>query len=265
VTIDTADAARRKSEHAARSVRTLGLPTLALVLGLGGCAIDDRTLLEQEPTAGTGGSAGSAGTGNPGGAGGSAGEPDAGPEIHCVYLLGEEPEPGCESLVDNPGFHADFAGWEAVDPAVRLGWTDVNPMDSEQSGSIAVNNTLYGMGAGTASGGARQCLEARGSAVYALAADVIIPSMQDFEWEGGLANAKAAVSIFFYKEPNCGGQTIGNFTTDYAENADEWIWLRGTTTAPPATVSMAVRLIAMKPFEQITLKALFDNVLVRER
>src|SRR5688572_17764895 len=262
---DTADAARRNSEPAARSVRTLGLPTLALVLGLGGCAVDDRTLLEQEPMGGIGGSAGSAGTANPGGNGGSAGEPDAAPEIHCVYVVDQEPEPGCESLVDNPGFHADFDGWEAVDPAVRLGWTDGDPMDNEQSGSIAVNNTLFGAGAGTASGGARQCLEARGGAVYALAADVLIPSAQDFEWEGGLAAAKAAVGIFFYKEPNCGGQTIGNFTTTYVESPDEWTWVRGATPAPPATASMAVRLIAIKPFEQITLKALFDNVLVRER
>jgi hypothetical protein len=262
---ETAAAARKKSVHAARLIRPLGLPALALILDLVGCALDDRTLLEQEPTAGTGGSAGSAGTGNPGGTGASAGETDSGPEIHCVYVAGEEPEPGCESLVDNPGFHADFEGWEAVDPAVRLGWTDGDSMDNEQSGSIAVNNTLYGMGAGTASGGARQCLEARGGAAYALAADVIIPSTQDFESEGGLANAKAAVSIFFYKEPNCGGQTIGNFTTTYVESPDTWTLVRGDTTAPPAAVSMAVRLIAMKSFEQITLKALFDNVLVRER
>ena len=242
-----------------------------LVTGLAGCALDNRTLLETEREAG--GSAGS-GTG-PGGSAGTAGNGADGtggsnplPEAPCVYT-GQPPPPGCETLVENPGFHATVDRWEApveIEQQVAFRWDISDASNNRGSGSMAVNNSLGGPTDGAASMGARQCIEAASKATYFVAADVLLPGAAEQEWwEGGLEDARAGLSVFFYIEPNCEGPSRMSLETDFVSAPDAWTTVRGMQTAPEGTKSMAVRLVVRKPFRQTSLFALFDNVLVRER
>ena len=43
---------------------------------------------------------------------------------------------------------------------------------------------------------------------------------------------------------------------------NSWRTVRGSVTAPTGTRSMSIRLVTVKPNEQVKLRALFDNVLV---
>src|SRR5262245_23346963 len=86
---------------------TLGLPAMLAACTLE--ELDERELHAGAASAGAASGAGGGGAPTSGGASGSAG---SGPARHCVYA-GAEPEPGCETLVENPGFETDVSGWYA--------------------------------------------------------------------------------------------------------------------------------------------------------
>ena len=238
---------------------------IALAVGLTGCSVDDRTLLEEGES--VGGSGGSGADARAGGTGNAGADPDAGSLKECVYVAGEAPDSECETLVKNPGFHFDSSEWQSEKSAVYLGWHPVDPSDSDSSGSMGVLNLLSGISPiGVVSEGARQCLPATQGKRYGTAVDVFIPSEQVYGWDGGFEDAKAGLSILFYRKDDCQGASIpqGSSVT-LAQGADSWKRSSGWTLAPQETLSMAVRLVVIKPISQPSLSALFDNVLVRER
>ncbi|HEX3852752.1 MAG TPA: hypothetical protein VHW01_17435, partial [Polyangiaceae bacterium] len=107
---------------------------LALILCVA-CSVDERELLTTGTDAATGGGQPSVADLNTGGAG-EAGEA---PLPRCVYL-GNSVEPGCETLVKNPGFSSNVAGWTAEDVGVSEAWLDVDATAANASGSLVVNN-----------------------------------------------------------------------------------------------------------------------------
>ncbi len=236
---------------------------LLLCAAFAGCAVDDRTLLESDASTGSAGAGGDGGAGSLG-AGGV--DDDAGPPPHCSYPA-DDGKSECQTLVDNPGFHADVSHWQNEYDAIFLRWDAGDASLSEDSGSSTINNTLFGLADGTASAGARQCLPANGLTRYQVGADVLIESGLDqfaADAEPPMNKAQAGISLLFFELPDCQGQSLAeNLTSTLVEQTDAWQPVFGSRVAPKETVSMAVRLVAMKPFRQFSMKAHFDNVLVR--
>ncbi len=235
---------------------------VCLLLAGTGCTVDDRTLLEDE----AGGTGGSGGTENPIHAGG-ADDQEVEPLPRCLYL-GTAVDPGCETLVKNAGFSTNIANWIAEPVGISEDWLRTDASDDPKSGSLVVLNLNYsvdeGAKNGTNGGGSRQCIPIKSGTTYDLAADIFIPAGQGMGFEGVYISV-AALSLFFYEEPDCGGRTKSNFTSTPVEKTDEWVHVEGSALAPKETRSMAVRLATLKPFRQNMFEAHFDNVFVRER
>ena len=225
----------------------------ALVFVALGCSVDERTLLTRAGIDGAGGSGSAAGaTGNPSLLPQAGVEDPPAPLPRCIYSS-TTAEPGCETLVKNPGF--------------TKGWLNVDASDDPHSGSLEVMNLNYkedveAIG-GTNGGGARQCVPVTAGTAYDLTADVFIPKGQGAGFEGDYVSV-ATLSVFYYEGADCGGRTLSNFTSTPVDQTDEWVHVEGSTTAPKESASMAVRLATLKPFRQLMFKAHFDNVLVRE-
>jgi hypothetical protein len=255
--------------RAARTFFGLGnaalLPMLATLSGaILGCAVDDRTLLEADAGAGAAGT----GAGDGGGTGGSGGrtEEDATPPPRCVYPA-DESKTDCQTLVQNGGFHRDSSHWTREYDSVLLTWNDEDAAQNDASGSITVINTLSGNDLGFVVAGARQCLSATTGTLYVVGADVFMtggePQYLRDASPGG-DKPKAGMSILFYENPDCtGSSNDDSFITSLVDAADVWTPIGGSKVAPEKVSSMAVRLIAMKPFRQVSMTVDFDNVLVR--
>lgn len=228
------------------------------------CSVDDRALTTDDATGGLG-SAGSGAAGLGAGDAGAAGAPNF---PLCDYAGGTV-EAGCDTLVENPGFTVSVAGWVAEDVGVLEGWQPQDANADPASGSIAVINANYSdeedAKAGTAGGGARQCLTLNGGSTLDLAADVFIPKGQGAGYMGKTYVSLATLSVFFYTDGGCQGQNSSNFTSHPVQTDDEWVHVQESTRLPKGVHSMAVRLATLKPFRQISFQAQFDNVFVRER
>lgn len=235
---------------------------LALLV-VAACSVDDRALTADDATGGLG-SAGGSGVGlGDAGAGGEA------PFPLCDYS-GSAGDPGCETLVENPGFAVNAAGWVAEDLGVMESREPEDANKKPDSGSLAVINSNYsdveGAKAGTAGGGARQCLSLNGGGtVLDFAADVFIPKGQGAGYMGNTYVSVAALSVFFYTDVGCTGQNSSSFTSHAVQIEDEWVHVAESTRVPNGAHSMAVRLATLKPFRQFTFQAQFDNIFVRER
>jgi hypothetical protein len=260
-----AHTSRSPSAAVARHARySLSRVCCALLL-CAGCSLDERTLLATGAIAGSSASGGerSGVDPAPGGGGGAAGEA---PLPRCFYT-GSSAPPGCETLVKNPGFDANVAGWTAEDVGLTEGWLNVDANGDQGSGSLVVTNLNFksddSAKGGTAGGGARQCISVISGVTYDLAADIFIPSGQGMGFQGDYTSV-AALSVFFYPDTACAMQTEGNFTSDAVQDSNKWLHMEGSTTAPKDAQSMAVRLATLKPFRQYTFEAHFDNVFVRE-
>jgi hypothetical protein len=247
-----------------RFVKVALIPLLALLWGeLAGCAVDDRTLLEGDASAGAGATGGS-GTG---GAGGTRTEEDATPPPRCIYPA-DESKPECQTLVQNAGFHADSSHWQKEYDSIFLSWNDEDAAENAASGSITVINTLSGLDIGFTVAGARQCLPATPGTRYIVGADVLIASDEPQYLKDAAPPAKdkpkAGMSILFYKNADCQFRSHDDsFTTSLVDVQDAWTPIGGSKVVPDEVTSMAVRLIVMKPFRQISMTVDFDNVLVR--
>jgi hypothetical protein len=241
--------------------RALGI---AYLLACAGCAVDDRTLAAGEAAAGSSASGGS--TADPIHAG-VGGEMEMEPLPRCLYL-GTELEADCETLVKNPGFSKNIANWNAEPVGISEEWSRSDASDDANSGAIAVLNLNYSIDEnaknGTNGGGSRQCIPISSGKTYDLGADIFIPAGQGMGFEGVYISV-AALSLFFYSEPDCGGRTQSNFTSTPIDQTDEWVHVEGSALAPKESQSMAVRLATLKPFRQNMFVAHFDNIFVRER
>lgn len=250
----------------AQGSRKSAAPTrvwLALLV-VAACSVDDRTLVPDDALGGLG-AAGNGAAGLGAGDGGDGGEVSF---PLCDYS-GSAGDPGCETLVENPGFATNAAGWVAEPVGVMEDWRSEDANQSPVSGSLAVVNKNYSeeedAKAGTAGGGARQCITLHDGTLLDLAADVFIPKDQGAGFMGNTYVSTATLSVFFYGEAGCVGQNSSNFTSHPVQTEDEWIHVAETTRLPRGAHSMAVRLATLKPFRQFSFQAQFDNIYVRER
>jgi hypothetical protein len=260
--------------HSRRLPRCTPFVASLLVAATAGCAVDDRTLLAANASGGTSSNsgAGSSGLGN-----GFAAAPAQIDLPVCSYSTSTKVEPGCETLVSNAGFSADTSGWAEEPLSITIGWDEGDATGSDSSGSIAVINSMHGRKDGIAASGGTQCLAAVPGKIYDMAADVLIPDGQgsgyvpdDKKMELGEAPyvGRAGLSILFWPNDECSNteqSLLPSFQTDLVEDVDAWSRVEGAAQAPDGAASMSVRVLTVKPFQEYNFKALFDNVLLRER
>jgi len=220
------------------------------------CAIDSRQL----STANGAGSSAAAGTSSLAGDGGDGGA--ALPSLPaCDY--GSGVEGGCETLVANPGFSTDTAGWKAEDTTVAMAWRANDAGENSHSGSLSVVNSLYGTADGFASRAAAQCLPTQAGKTYGFGLDVFIPKGQGEGLEGSDYRASAGLSVIFYTSKNCDEFTLDSASSELLQAEDRWTHREGRAVAPQGAQSMSVRLVTLKNFQEYSFEAYFDNVLVK--
>jgi hypothetical protein len=174
----------------------------------------------------------------------------------CGDLDGDLVQDCTQTLVDNARFDRDVSAWQA-EIGVAQKWDQRNARKHESSGALAVQNSTLGAGDGITLDGSRQCRPAVGNKDYLFAARALIPS--------GQGSASASISIWFFGADHCADYLLSTAATPMLSDTDAWLLLEGKATAPPATRSIYVRLVAAKPFKQSSVEALFDDVLVREQ
>jgi hypothetical protein len=212
-------------------------------------------------TTGTGSGAAGGGRGGAGGVTGTAGAAGGGtgsggaPAVACPDLDHNSKSDCQETLVSNPGFDRAMAPWSA-EYATTAVWRGTNDgVATEGSGSVDVANTTVADLDGTTMGGARQCIPATAGTIYALYAQLQIPSGQGAGWGG--------VNIQYFASTDCSGNAAGVFSSTLIGEPGAWKQLQGSTQAAAGAHSMAVRLVVVKTFRNPVLHVFFDNVLLK--
>lgn len=225
------------------------------------CSVDERPLALAAAIAGTAGVSGAGSSGS----GGAAGEPaDAAPVPLPICDYGDGVQPGCETLVPNPGFEHDATGWSPEEGSVAMSWTAEDANGNKKSGALSVLNSLSGAADGVAARGAAACLPTSAGKAYGMAADIFIPDKQGSGIDGGSYSATAGLSVIFYSSDKCDGYTLANSTSDLLEDAAVWAHREGHAVAPEGANSMSMRLVTFKNFREYKFEARFDNVLLKE-
>jgi hypothetical protein len=70
------------------------------------------------------------------------------------------------------------------------------------------------------------------------------------------------INVLFFKGENCTAPLLGSASTASLTAKDVWTLLSVNADVPAETVSMKVRLGLVKPLNQTSFKATFDNILV---
>ena len=181
----------------------------------------------------------------------------------CDYS--KEARPECQSLVQNPGFAVDTAGWDADMGPLTLRWKKNDATNDATSGSLSVLNAFFGEADGPIALGAFQCLPATAGRTYAIAGDVFVPNGQGEGPDGGSYTAGAGFSVIFKDDTECEGHTLSSFSSDVVTEPDAWTHREATGVAPHGAGSMNVGPMTLKNFREYMFEAWFDNVLVRRR
>jgi hypothetical protein len=210
-------------------------------------------------TGGNGGSGGHAAGGSSvgGASAGSSGAGGSGGQLPCGDIDQDKVDDCVETLVQNSRFDSDLSYWFA-EPLEAQTWDSRNARAGMGSGSILVSNMAPVASApGSFMVGAHQCLQVTAGAIYEMAVRVLIPGQQ-----GG---GEAGINVEVFGADDCAGSFLEAQTVASTMDVDSWLVVQGELEVPSTARSMWVRLVAIKPFAQTALGALFDDVLVRPK
>jgi hypothetical protein len=160
-----------------------------------------------------------------------------------------------ETLVKNPGFDLDAAGWSGEGGAL-ISWTIGDANKPGSPGCISLIQSTMADAAGTSTGAAQQCVAAAGGQSYRLHAQALLNRPLD---SGG----STAVGLAFYSSVDCSGDPLSSHNAPPASFSNLWLPLSDAVTAPPGSRSVAVRLLVSKVTRLPALQVLFDNVLFK--
>jgi len=198
-----------------------------------------------------GGSAGTAGiAGTSGGLPGDAGAP--GSVAPGCEDLDSDSVPDCdETLVKNSSFDANVAHWNA-DDSVMQDWARDDADAHDSSGSLTLTNTTSEDVNGYTMSGTAQCVPVDETSSYHFVAELYVPEGQG-EGNGG-------VNLWFFNLPNCEGSIV-SATTKLEGVTGKWQLVYANPVTPMDAHSVAVRLVAAKPYRNPKFAVSFDNVL----
>jgi hypothetical protein len=193
--------------------------------------------------AGSAGTTGAAGTGGSGGAGagGAAGAAGTG----SGGAAGTSATP---SLLQNAKFDTGTEHWSAADGAT-VTWSNNDADGSAQSGSLHLV-LPSGDPNVTSQVEATQCVSAIGGTTYNVSAKVIL---------AGTMVTLGKVTLVSYASADCSGAASKAADSDWAV-ASSWGMVSTSLTTAPADQSIAVVLVAFKPFVRTAAEALFDDI-----
>jgi hypothetical protein len=160
-----------------------------------------------------------------------------------------------ETMIKNPSFDGSMQtqNWVA-DSDLELRWHADDAHGYATSGSLIVENQAEYDQDNESMLGARQCVPVTAGAIYHFASEISVP---DDAGEG-----RGGIQITVYDVPACVGDIVEAFTTNTVKGS-AWKVTQVTYIAPPLAKSLAMRLVAVKPFRDPPLAVSFDNVLVR--
>ncbi|HEX2673400.1 MAG TPA: matrixin family metalloprotease, partial [Polyangiaceae bacterium] len=228
---------------------------------LAGCSLDTRQLkLTNEAGGQT--SAGFPSTPDAGETGGRPGQDvdaSTGPAMidGCIDL-DEDGIADCdETLVQNATFDTDVDAWHA-DGAAELTWDERNAADDLPSGSALLEATgSAAPGAqGSATQSASQCSKVTGKRLVTVYANAFVDSDRA---------GQARVDVQFFDTDSCTGGYSSNFVTPQPLDAEngQWLALKAGSVSGVNTRSVLVRLVVSRPLDEASVRARFDNVLLK--
>jgi len=212
-------------------------------------------------TAGSAGNGGAASGGSASGGTASGGTNQAGSlgqagklEFPCGDLNQDAVDDCSQTLVQNSRFDSAVSGWDA-EPSLTQQWDNSNATDKPGSGSLMLSNSApVAQAIGSIVIGSRQCIPVTPTTNYDFAARVMLAA--------GETSGQAGVNVWLFDDDACQGNLVSGNTPISGGATGKWTVLSGKFWVPGNVHSMYVRLVAIKPFAQPSLKVLIDDVLV---
>jgi len=216
--------------------------------------------------AGTSGAGGQPSAGADGGAGSqmnAGGEAEMGPDLPplvagCADLDTDGVADCSVTLVKNATFHTDTNEWSGV-AGSSLAWDARNALDDDPSGCAL----LTAQGAtdvdGTALFRASQCVLVAGDQLLIAYANAWVEASAVDE------SAQAELQVSYFEADDCSGVATGSFVTPPSAAQGAWVTIQAGGVAGAGTRSASVELIGVKPNRAESLKACFDNVMVKTK
>lgn len=206
---------------------------------------------------GTGG-AGSSGHGGGTGQGGAAGAPPPSSD-GCPDLDGNGVRDCLESLVPNADFAAGIGTW-LPEAGITQSFSSSDGKGDPRSGSLTITNpTQSSMTSGLTMAGTTLCLADAAASAYDVYLEVAVGPASDGVAQGG-------ITFGFYPTSDCSGAASGMApTTLLDQTVTGWRLVQEIVRPGQGTRSLLVRLVVVKPFDEASAGASFDNLLVRAR
>ena len=239
--------------------RALGPLGLGLLLGAFACSVDDRELTLDAASGGDGATSGSgvADAGSEAG-GGSPVAPELPLLVDGCADLDTDGMSDCSmTLVYNAAFKTDVTGWEKVGDS-KLEWSENNALDDQPSGSAMLNAEGTTDIDGSALFRASQCIAAGSSQLVIAYANAWVAKNTSPEEQ-----AHAELQVSYFDAANCNGSATGYFVTPPSSVPDAWVTIHAGGVSGPATQSILVMLVGVKPYRTKSMSARFDNVMVK--
>jgi len=229
------------------------LSSLALVLGLLACSVDDRTLGAPPGPTEIGASGAPGEEGGAGGAeGGAAGERPSGEGLvdGCADL-DTDGVADCEAtLLENGTFQSDVDGWTVLGEA-ELGWEPENALGDLPSGSAKLSAQLP-------RASAYQCVPLDGKHLVIAYASAWVEPSDDSE-----DPPQAELEVTFFQGEGCSGVSDGYFETPPSADSSAWTTIQAGGQSMETTQSVSVALVGVKPSSASELNIYFDNVMLK--
>jgi hypothetical protein len=242
-----------------------------LLLGMSAlaCGVDDRKLQLSAGTDGgtMGGGDGAssphgaaAGAGSDTNAGGEAATPAILPPLvdGCADLDTDGVADCSVTLVKNATFQSDTGGWTSV-AGSSLAWDARNAVGDDPSGCALLTAQGSTDSDGTTLFHALQCVPVtENQLVIAYANAWVEASAIDDP-------ARAELQVSYFAAEDCSGTATGYFVTPPSAAQETWVTIQAGGVTGAGTQSVSVELVGLKPNRAQSLKACFDNVMVKAK
>jgi len=162
------------------------------------------------------------------------------------------------TLVKNPTFKSDVAGWTAVAPAT-LAWDPRNALGDTPSGCALLTATGATDIDGSVFVRAAQCVAVPANQIIIAYANASVARSS-----GSGPSAEAELEVSFFDSEGCAGQPTGQFATPPSSTAG-WATIQAGSLSGAATTSASVALVGVKPFRADALSVCFDNIMVKAK
>ena len=187
------------------------------------------------------------------GAGGAASPTSDG----CPDLDGNGIRDCVESLVPNADFASGIAGW-TPETGITQSFSSSDGKGDPHSGSLAITNPIQSqMASGLTMAGSSLCLPNTTASAYDVYLQVSVGPASDGVAQGG-------ITFNFYPTADCSGDPSGMApTTLLDQTISGWRLVQEIIRPGQGTHSLSMRLVVVKPFDELSAQVGFDNLLVR--